>query len=102
MSSLIQSIESGEVEEESRETEVVELEDVRRLGIATIGSLKQYPRISAFRRFVEGWYLRYFAPDAARSLPLARLKRISIFMGITSAISCSSCSGNTPSVFRPS
>ena len=71
VSSLIQSIESGEVEEESRETEVVELEDVRRLGIATLGSLKQHPRISAFRRFVEGWYLSYFAPDAARSLPFA-------------------------------
>ena len=71
VSSLIQSIESGEVEEESKETEVVDLEDVRRLGIATLGSLKQHPRISAFRRFVEGWYLSYFAPDAARSLPLA-------------------------------
>lgn len=36
VSSLIQSIESGEIEEESKETEVVELEDVRRLGIATL------------------------------------------------------------------
>ncbi|MBT9546260.1 MAG: AAA family ATPase [Candidatus Sericytochromatia bacterium] len=68
---LIQSIKSGESEEESRETEVVELEDIRKLGIATLGSLKQHPRISAFRRFIEGWYLSYFTPDAARSLPLA-------------------------------
>ena len=36
---LMQSIASGEAKEESRETEVVELADVRRLGIATLGSL---------------------------------------------------------------
>ncbi|MBK6432367.1 AAA family ATPase [Candidatus Amarolinea dominans] len=69
--SLIESIKRSESEEESRETEVVELEDKRKLGIATLGSLKQHPRISAFRRFIEGWYLSYFTPDAARSLPLA-------------------------------
>ncbi|MFH1158474.1 MAG: AAA family ATPase [Pseudomonadota bacterium] len=57
--------------EESRETEIVELDDKRKLGIATLGSLKQHPRISAFRQFIEGWYLSYFTPDAARSLPLA-------------------------------
>lgn len=59
------------IKEESKETEVVELEDWRKLGIATLGSLKQHPRISAFRKFIEGWYLSYFTPDAARSLPLA-------------------------------
>ncbi|MCI5158881.1 MAG: ATPase [Candidatus Electrothrix sp. AUS1_2] len=68
---LMESIQSGESEEESKETEVVELEDIRKLGIATLGSLKQHPRISAFRKFIEGWYLSYFTPDAARSLPLA-------------------------------
>ena len=47
------------------------MDDPRKLGIATIGALKQHPRISAFRRFIEGWYLSYFTPDAARSLPLA-------------------------------
>ena len=67
---LIKSVEDTE-KEESRETEIVELEDPRKLGIATLGSLKQHPRISAFRRFIEGWYLSYFTPDAARSLPLA-------------------------------
>jgi len=70
-SSLLNSIKAGEAVEESKETEVVELEDNRKLGIATLGSLKQHPRISAFRRFIEGWYLSYFTPDAARSLPLA-------------------------------
>ncbi|MFB8796994.1 MAG: AAA family ATPase [Microcoleus sp.] len=68
---LISKIQIGEAEEESKETELVELDDKRKLGIATLGSLKQHPRISAFRRFIEGWYLSYFTPDAARSLPLA-------------------------------
>ena len=58
-------------QEESNETEPVELEDNRKLGIATLGALKQHPRISAFRQFIEGWYLSYFTPDAARGLPLA-------------------------------
>ncbi len=66
---FIQSIRSDQVE--SGETEVVELEDKRKLGIATLGSLRQHPRISAFRRFIEGWYVSYFTPNAARSLPLA-------------------------------
>ena len=68
---LIDTYKKGQGREESRETEVVELEDKRKLGIATLGALKQHPRISAFRRFIEGWYLSYFTPDAARSLPLA-------------------------------
>lgn len=69
--SFLESLSKGEDLEESRETELVELEDKRKLGIATLGSLKQHPRVSAFRKFVEGWYLSYFTPDAARSLPLA-------------------------------
>ena len=71
LSGLMASIKSGETNEESKETEVVELDDFRKLGIATLGSLKQHPRISTFRKFIEGWYLSYFTPDAARSLPLA-------------------------------
>ena len=57
--------------EEPNETETIELEDLRKLGIATLGALKQHSRISAFRRFIEGWHLSYFTPDAARSLQLA-------------------------------
>ncbi len=57
--------------EESKETEAVELSDIRRVGITTLGTLKQHPRISAFRSFIEGWYLSYFSPNSARSLPLA-------------------------------
>ena len=63
-----QQVEAGK---ESEEAEFIELEDRRKLGIATLGALKQHPRISAFRRFIEGWYLSYFMPDAARHLPLA-------------------------------
>lgn len=69
------SLDSAEDHEESRETEVVKLSDKRRLGIATLGALQQHPRISAFRKFIEGWYLSYFTPDAARSLPLAGPQR---------------------------
>ena len=63
------------LEVESAAREEVELDDSRRLGIATFGALKRHPRISSFRQFVEGWYLSYFAPDAARSLPLAGPQR---------------------------
>ncbi len=61
--------------EESSETESVELSDRRRLGIATLGALKQHPRIAAFRKFIEAWYLSYFTPDAARELPLSGPQR---------------------------
>ena len=73
--SLIAQIASTVPGEESAETEVVELQDKRKLGIATLGALKQHPRISSFRKFLEGWYLSYFTPDAARSLPLAGPQR---------------------------
>jgi predicted ATPase len=56
---------------ETNERVKVELADNRKLGVATLGALKEHPRISAFRRFIEGWYLSYFTPDAARSLPKA-------------------------------
>lgn len=72
---LMEEIEATPQTEESRETEVIELQDKRKLGIATLGALKQHPRISAFRQFIEGWYLSYFTPDAARSLPLAGPQR---------------------------
>ena len=73
-----EATENGEAtisEPESDEFEFIQLQDKRRLGIATLGALKQHPRISSFREFVEGWYLSYFTPDAARSLPLAGPQR---------------------------
>ena len=50
---------------------LVELTDRRQLGIATLGTLKEHPRIKRFRDFLKGWYLSYFHPDAARSIPPA-------------------------------
>ena len=64
---LIKSIKKAEL----GEAEIIELEDRRKLGIATLGALKQHPRISAICRFIKGWHLSYFTPDAARSLPVA-------------------------------
>ena len=66
---------SGIETEESRASEIIELQDKRKLGIVTLGALKQHPRISSFRQFLEGWRLSYFTPDAARSLPLAGPQR---------------------------
>ncbi len=57
------------------DVETIDLEDPRKLGIATLGALKQHPRIVAFCQFIEGWYLSYFTPDAARGLPLAGPQR---------------------------
>ena len=57
------------------EGERIRLQDNRRLGIATLGALKQHPRIAAFREFLEGWYLSYFTPDAARGLPMVGPQR---------------------------
>lgn len=71
VSSLIEELRVKPEAEESRESEIIELDDKRKLGIATLGALRQHPRISAFRRFMEGWYLSYFTPDAARGLPMA-------------------------------
>lgn len=68
--------EAVEIEgEEDRTQAVVELTDPRQLGIATLGTLKEHPRIKRFRDFLKGWYLSYFYPDAARSLPNAGPQR---------------------------
>jgi predicted ATPase len=63
------------VEEESNISSDVELTDSRRLGIGTLGTLKEHPRIQAFRDFLAGWYLSYFYPDAARSIPASGPQR---------------------------
>ncbi|WWT75166.1 hypothetical protein V8H18_02070 [Lautropia mirabilis] len=64
--------EAVEIEgEEDRTQAPVELTDTRQLGIGTLGTLKEHPRIKRFRDFLKGWYLSYFHPDAARSLPAA-------------------------------
>ncbi|MDR1740311.1 MAG: AAA family ATPase [Synergistaceae bacterium] len=74
LTSLIRGASNEDIAE-SNVRERVELDDNRRLGIAALGVLRQHPRIAAFRKFIEGWYLSYFTPDAARSLPLAGPQR---------------------------
>lgn len=68
---LEEILEENKTTSEGNDREDVELEDKRKLGIITLGALKQHPRISSFRSFIEGWFLSYFTPDAARSLPMA-------------------------------
>jgi predicted ATPase len=68
--------EAVEIEgEESNERMPVALTDMRQLGIATLGTLRDHPRITRFRDFLKGWYLSYFTPDAARGLPVAGPQR---------------------------
>lgn len=80
--------------EDSARVPVV-LTDARRLGIAALGALTEHPRIDRFRRFLEGWYLSYFTPDAARSLPLAGPSGISMCTGTTLGTTSSSLKGST-------
>jgi predicted ATPase len=60
---------------DSGEETQVHLTDIRQLGVATLGTLRDHPRIASFRDFLKGWYLSNFAPDAARSLPIAGPQR---------------------------
>lgn len=68
------AVELERTEEDSAQ-ETVELTDLRQLGIATLGTLKEHPRIRRFRDFLKSWYLSYFHPDAARSIPSAGAQR---------------------------
>lgn len=69
-----EAVEAASGEEDSAK-EDVELTDLRQLGVATLGTLKEHPRIKRFRDFLKGWYLSYFHPDAARSIPSAGAQR---------------------------
>ncbi len=55
----------------SKEDLEIELSDIRQLGISTLGLLKEHPRIVNFRNFIQNWYLSYFTPNAARTLPIS-------------------------------
>ena len=68
-------VEDAAKREEDPSRQAIELTDLRQLGIATLGTLREHPRITAFRDFLKGWYLSYFQPDAARSLPTAGPQR---------------------------
>ncbi len=62
--------EDGSVVGEGEKADV-ELADTRKLGIVTLGAMKQYSRIELFLNFLRSWYLCYFTPDAARQLQTA-------------------------------
>lgn len=64
---------SGQTTEEKEESAkvAVALKDKGRLGITSLGNLAEHPRITAFREFLEGWYLSYFVPELARGMPMA-------------------------------
>lgn len=49
----------------------IKMSDRQVLGIASLGTLADHPRISAFRAFLSGWYLSYFLPQLARTQPMA-------------------------------
>lgn len=64
--------ESGGQDEEKQEFTgqkvSVELNERRKLGIVTLGAMKQYTRIENFLSFLRNWYLCYFTPDTARQI----------------------------------
>jgi predicted ATPase len=64
---------SGEAEgeQDGRERLPVRMSDRQVLGISTLGTLVEHPRIAAFREFLSGWYLSYFVPELARVQPSA-------------------------------
>ncbi|MBL8724632.1 MAG: AAA family ATPase [Planctomycetes bacterium] len=53
------------------QAERIKLDDLNRLGLATLGNLASHPRIVRLRNYIEQWYLSYFIPNAARVLPPA-------------------------------
>ncbi|MEO5348040.1 MAG: AAA family ATPase [Magnetococcus sp. YQC-3] len=63
------------IQSEDPDSVPLALTDRRRLGIVTLGSLKEHPRITQFRNFLEGWYLSYFSPNAAREISKAGPQR---------------------------
>ena len=63
-----QNEDTGEITGEKVE---VELNDTRKLGIVTLGTMKQYERIEKFLGFLRSWYLCYFSPDSARQVQTA-------------------------------
>lgn len=63
----------GESTEQAEGSERVDvrMSDRQVLGISTLGTLADHPRIAAFRDFLSGWYLSYFVPQLARTQPMS-------------------------------
>lgn len=64
-----------EVGAEEKRSQTVNLAEPGRLGITTLGNLAEHPRIVRLRSYIEQWYLSYFQPDQARTLPPAGAQR---------------------------
>ncbi|MDP3158081.1 MAG: AAA family ATPase [Archangium sp.] len=60
-----------EVKAQKKDSQSVSLAEADKLGIATLGNLSEHPRIVKLRSYIEQWYLSYFIPEAARTLPAA-------------------------------
>lgn len=60
---------SGEMPEEKDERRPVRIDSPDILAIKGLGQLADHPRVASLRRFIEGWYLSYFIPDQARTIP---------------------------------
>jgi predicted ATPase len=46
--------------------------DTKKLAIVTLAEhIKEHPRITRFKNFIQSWYLSYFTPDAARTISTA-------------------------------
>lgn len=50
----------------------IELSETRKLGIVTLGAMKQYERVEKFLAFLRSWYLCYFSPDKARQIQMSQ------------------------------
>ncbi len=55
--------------EEGTEKRPVRLNDLGRLAITSLGQFKEHVRVQGLCEYMGNWYLSYFLPDAARSLP---------------------------------
>jgi predicted ATPase len=64
-----------DISAQRHDSQTVKLVEQDKLGITTLGNLSEHPRIVSLRSYIEQWYLSYFVPDAARSLPAAGAQR---------------------------
>ncbi len=62
---------SEEKDSESNRRDDIRMSDRQVLGIATLGTLADHPRIAQFRDFLSGWYLSYFNPQLAKRQPIS-------------------------------
>lgn len=62
---------NGEMPDEQDERIDERLDSPEMLAVNTLGQFTSYPRVSALRRFITGWYLSYLSADSTRSIPEA-------------------------------